>query len=127
MNFSGGSATGIAGSVWTNTTRTLTGFGGGALSFPAVTRTAIATSSSVNLQPAAGSAILYTIATAAGATGSLTIQLNDNTNTINVLTVPAGNQNGSQLPVNNTVFLRINNTDPTNQAFYMAAGIRLTQ
>jgi hypothetical protein len=127
MNFSGGSATGIASAVWTNATRTLTGLGGGALSFPAATFSNIPPSGTVTIRPAPTAGYLITVAVTAGIAGGLNVRLSDGTASIQIQFVASGESFSMNLVVNNTCFLTLQNMDAVNTAEYMFAAIQLHQ
>jgi hypothetical protein len=127
MILSGGSATGTASAVWTNPSRTLTGLGGGALSFPAATFTTIPPNGTATIRPAATAGFLITVAVTAAVAGGLNMRLSDGTNSIQIQFVSSGTSFSMNLVVNNTCFLTLQNMDAVNTAEYMFAAIQLHQ
>lgn len=127
MNFATISAAAVASNVWQNTTRTLTGMGGGPLTFPSVTYTSIAATVTVVIQPVPTAGVIYEVCGKSGAATALSVILSDNSNNITIANIAAGGQAGQMVVVSNTCFLKIFNGDNTNAAFYMLAGFSLKQ
>jgi hypothetical protein len=127
MNLSGGSATGTAGAVWTNPTRTLTGIGGNALSFFNVTRRSLAASAGIFYRPTPTQGWFLTIAVTTGTAGSALIELADGSNITILSTIAAGTSGGASMNVTNTNYLQILNQDATNSMFLAVAAIVLQQ
>lgn len=116
--------------VWTSSSRSLTNFGSGALAPVNSANTTLAAATSVDLRTSAGIVALASVAVLTGgaATGLTAIQLFDGTvNRQLVATAAAANATAGFTSItNNTVGLRIQNTDASVAANYMTASIAFT-
>lgn len=116
--------------VWTSSSRSLTNFGSGALAPVNSGNTTLAAATSVDLRSSPGIVDLASAAvlTGAAATGSTVIQMFDGTTSRTlVATAAAANATAGFTTVNNnTVGLRIQNTDGAVAANYMTASIAFT-
>jgi hypothetical protein len=124
MNFSQGNLAG----VWSIPTRTLTGFGTGALAFATNVNASLAAASTIDFRPGVGRGRVVTLAGTADATGTVVIQYFDGTNAWTMVTIAAGTT-GGQSPIwgNNSVGGQIHNNSATVAAKFWAGGIDLVQ
>lgn len=124
---------GVATSVWTNATRTLTNpsgvFSDATRTLTAFGRTlvqlgntSLAASSSVDLRPASNLKRTLTVAVASGAGAGTQIQQWNGTTSINFTSVAASASGGVTNVGGSTVGLRLNNTDGANAATYNYSG-----
>lgn len=127
MRFSGVSAL----AIWNNATRTLTGFGVGAMAAGVIVNTSLAGSATVDFRPALNKVVLLSVAILTPAAGGATINISDGTNNAITTTIGASatgfiaDSVGAQTATG-AVGIRITNTT-VNAATYWAASCTLAQ
>jgi hypothetical protein len=111
-------------SIWAAAIRTLTGLGVGAFVPQAQVNGTIAAAATLSLAPAANRAFQLSIGAHADASGTVTINLIDGTNTWTAVTIAAGTSGGQDnINASNGVFWTVHNNSATVAAAVWYAGI----
>lgn len=122
MNFTGLSAT----AIWASPVRNLTGLGLNTIQFGSSVNASLAANATVTLQQPSGKGTIRTIGVVADASGSMTIQFTDGTNTWTAVTAAAGTTGGQDFTVSDSLcYWQIHNNSATVAGHYFTSGYGL--
>jgi hypothetical protein len=126
MNVNSVSGKAVGAAVWTNSTRTVTSLGAGVgISF--VQNGSLAASTSLNIQPAAGTIGILNLCVHAGSAGASNFYANDSTNALSFANVSSGNIGSTGVIVtSNGTYFEMLNTDASHAATYNYSMFTLT-
>lgn len=107
-----------ASALWSNATRTLTGFGG-ALSVTQAANQTIGANSTITFAVSATQASVNSFAATANAGGTILVQFTDGTNTWTVTTIAISTTGGQDMSVSrNTVIWQLHNNSATSATWW---------